>query len=168
MQITLTEDMITHESFRLSWTPDGNDLIELQRDDGIWISLDLTGENNMSPFVVTTANSRLTPGAFARARTTPLPVRIRNRGTDTDLLEDGDDFFSNVVMITILPDPNLPQTPDPVDPPIPETPTEEMAGDSDAVVAEVLPNVLRGITNGTHSGIFNRIQQRQREDGKWK
>ena len=31
----------------------------------------------------------------------------------------------------------------------------------------ILPNVLRNITNGIHGGIFNRIQQRQREDGQW-
>ena len=32
----------------------------------------------------------------------------------------------------------------------------------------VLPEVLRGTTRGIHNSIFNRILQRQREDGKWK
>ena len=32
----------------------------------------------------------------------------------------------------------------------------------------ILPNVLRHQTHGIHGGIFNRIQQRQRADGRWK
>ena len=43
------------------------------------------------------------------------------------------------------------------------------AGGGGAAADEaVLPNVLRNITNGINSGIFNRIQQRQTQDGKWK
>ena len=40
-------------------------------------------------------------------------------------------------------------------------------GGGDAADEAILPNVLRGITHGINDGIFNRIQQRQREDGKW-
>ena len=36
------------------------------------------------------------------------------------------------------------------------------------VNAAVLPEVLRGTTRGIHNSIFNRIQQRQQQDGRWK
>ena len=42
------------------------------------------------------------------------------------------------------------------------------AGAAAATNEAVLPNVLRQQTHGIHNSIFNRIQQRQREDGKWK
>ena len=41
-------------------------------------------------------------------------------------------------------------------------------GDDAATDEAILPNVLRHQTHGIHGGIFQRIQQRQRADGKWK
>ena len=32
----------------------------------------------------------------------------------------------------------------------------------------VQPNILRSITRGIQGGIFSRIEQRQRQDGRWK
>lgn len=47
--------------------------------------------------------------------------------------------------------------------------TTTAAPTSDAQVdATVLPEVLRGTTRGINNSIYQRIQQRQREDGRWK
>ena len=42
------------------------------------------------------------------------------------------------------------------------------AASGDAADDAVLPNVLRQQHRGIHNGIFRRIQQRQRQDGRWK
>ena len=46
--------------------------------------------------------------------------------------------------------------------------TATVVGGGDAVDDAVLPNVLRNTTHGIQRGIYQRILQRQREDGRWK
>ena len=57
-------------------------------------------------------------------------------------------------------------------PPVTEMPDEMTGGDdntaADATDDAVLPNVLRNSIRGIHNSIFHRIQQRQRQDGRWK
>ena len=176
--ISLTADMVTHESFRLSWTPDtATDDIEFQRIDGIWESLTTTG-NDDAPFIATAATTRFNVQGFVDARTTPWSIRIRE---DLDTVTDADDTFSNVVTITLrMPDGsgggvtgNPPaEMPGGGDEMETEMPGEMTGGDdntaADATDDAVLPEILRQQHRGIQDGIFNRIQQRQREDGKWK
>ena len=46
--------------------------------------------------------------------------------------------------------------------------TVAVSGGDAAANDAILPNVLRNITEGIHGGVYDRIQQRQRADGKWK
>ena len=65
------------------------------------------------------------------------------------------------------------ETPPPDDsgdemPEVPEMPTEETSADNTAADNAVLPQILRQQHRGLQNGIFRRILQRQREDGRWK
>ena len=158
--------MVTHESFRLSWTPDvATDQIEFQRTGGDWTALTATG-NDDSPFTVTVDSTRFSGATIIRLRTTPINFRIRDFKADE--FDSAGDEFSNVVTVTL-------KMPDGTGGSVTGNPPAMSGGDetempttaapgSDATDKAVLPSIIRGITNG----IFDRIQQRQRRDGRWK
>ena len=137
--------MITHDSFRLTWTPDGSgDVVQYERMPGRWSSIGQELFVFTSPLDVSTTTANLFSGfvaAFPTYRNPATPLRLRHFTID--------DEVSNVVEVRLLQPPGG---------------QEMTGGDDTAADKAVLPRLLHRFNNG----IFRRIQQRQREDGKWK
>ena len=85
------------------------DTIEYEDTSGIWrVFTPSASGNDISPFIATAATTQFSAQSFVNLRTRPLNFRIRDFKEDISV--DGDDTFSNVVPVMLLPGPNPPAT----------------------------------------------------------
>lgn len=139
---------------------------------GQTVTLTGSGTGNPAPTFAWTCNVNSPTGVTEITAPTPMPANAATATITAPMLVDGEGmpFISgNAAVTEIVLHCDLTATSggDMVAARTVVTVRAAAAGDA-AVDNAVLPNVLRQQTHGIHNGIYQRIQQRQREDGRWK